>query len=75
VLILQDLSREDIERMRAERDEADDGLLDLAEDGGDDMEADAIVTEDSDDTPRRRSPPPVPVDSEGVRLVRGAAPG
>jgi hypothetical protein len=75
VLRIEDLTREEIEKMRAERDEADDGLLDLAEDGGDDMEADAIVTEDSDDTPRRRSPPPVPVDSEGVRLVRGAAPG
>ena len=74
VLILQDLTKKEIEQMRASQTE-DDVALDLGEDSEAAEQPDDIVTEDSDDTPRRRSPPPVPVDSEGVRLVRGAAPG
>ena len=76
VLILQDLTKKEIEQMRASQTE-DDVALDLGVDSKAAEQPDDIVSEDGDERVRRPSPPPIPVatDADGVRLVRGASPG
>jgi hypothetical protein len=76
VLILQDLTKKEIEQMRASQTE-DDVALDLGVDSEKAEQPDDIVSEDGDKRVRRPSPLPTPVatDSEGFRLVRGASPG
>jgi arsenate reductase-like glutaredoxin family protein len=76
VLILQDLTKKEIEQMRASQTE-DDVALDLGVDSKAAEQPDDIVSEDGDERVRRPSPPPIPVatDADGFRLVRGASPG